>query len=326
MSRWIPCRPTESRRRRAGWFTPGLAMLLATLASMGNPNRAEGLEQDSSGTSQLSASTDGSPATSAADSTTAADSTAAPDSTTAPVTSVGMTGRLEQLVLPGTRLQAKPLADDTPMVVRIAEVNPHGELMRYTIEYWGMEPGRYDLGDFVQREDGSTTDDLPRIPVEIESVMVVDNGHLNTLEKTAVPWIGGYRMLLILGGILWLLGSCAIFLLWRKPKPKPITGKESGPPLTWADKLLPLLEKSKQGHLSPAEQASVERLLVAFWRDRLKLNQLPAAEALQRIKEDEQAGQLLNQLENWLHSPNPDHSVDLPQLLKPYQEQWSVAQ
>ena len=36
------------------------------------------------------------------------------------------------------------------------------------------------------------------------------------------------------------------------------------------------------------------------------------------LKADPEAGELLRQLEDWLHNPNPSAPVDLKRLLKPY--------
>ena len=57
-----------------------------------------------------------------------------------PTTSVGMPGRVEQLVLPGPLLQARPITDRTlPVVVRIVAAYPHGDAYRYDVEY--VAPG-----------------------------------------------------------------------------------------------------------------------------------------------------------------------------------------
>jgi hypothetical protein len=60
--------------------------------------------------------------------------------------------------------------------------------------------------------------------------------------------------------------------------------------------------------------------LVAFWRKRLDLDSLPTNQAIQQIKQHPQAGPLLRQLEEWLHSPTPPPDLDLPRLLEPYRQ------
>src|SRR5262245_49219942 len=69
---------------------------------------------------------------------------------------VGMSGRMDQVVLPGSELEVKPLEDRrTPVVLRIANVYPHGTAKRYDFVYYGLEPGSYDLRNFLRRKDGS---------------------------------------------------------------------------------------------------------------------------------------------------------------------------
>src|SRR6516162_7818337 len=61
---------------------------------------------------------------------------------------VGMPAKIEQLVLPGPELEAKPIEDRrAPLVLRVVESYAHGSAFRYDIVYYGLEPGAYDLRD-----------------------------------------------------------------------------------------------------------------------------------------------------------------------------------
>src|SRR5262245_63858044 len=63
---------------------------------------------------------------------------------------VGMPARLS-VVLPGPRLEARPLDDrQAPLVLHIVRVEPAEGGLRYDIEYTGMVPGRFDLGDYLR--------------------------------------------------------------------------------------------------------------------------------------------------------------------------------
>ena len=60
--------------------------------------------------------------------------------------------------------RSKPLDDRrAPVVLRIVDVYPHGTAFRYDLEYYGLEPGTFDLRDYLRRKDGSSTADLPPI-------------------------------------------------------------------------------------------------------------------------------------------------------------------
>ena len=80
-------------------------------------------------------------------------------------TTVGMPGRIVDLILPGGPLEVVPIERDAPMVVRIVQTIGHGiDQHRYEIEYYGLDPGEYDLADYLQRIDGKPAE-LPEIKV-----------------------------------------------------------------------------------------------------------------------------------------------------------------
>ncbi|MEZ6065121.1 MAG: hypothetical protein R3B90_05320 [Planctomycetaceae bacterium] len=67
---------------------------------------------------------------------------------------VGLPGKLTDVVLPGSELTVGPVDDDTPVIIRIDAVRPHGTDHRYDLTVYGVEPGEYDLGDYLVRVDG----------------------------------------------------------------------------------------------------------------------------------------------------------------------------
>lgn len=232
--------------------------------------------------------------------------------------SVGVPARIDQLVLPGPELEAIPLADRAlPIVLRVTEVFPHGDSFRYDLVYYGLEPGEYDLREYLQRQDGSSTADLPTIPVTIQSILPPGQIEPNRLESQGSPSLGGYRALLIALGIAWSLGVLAF--LWkgqqRKARTKII---QPSRPSTLADRLRPLVEQAMAGTLGEGKQAELERLLIGYWRRRLGLEGTDPAEMIAILRRHEEAGPLLESLEDWLHSPNPQQDVDLQRLLEPY--------
>jgi len=242
-------------------------------------------------------------------------------STSAEIPTVGMTGVVKGLTLGGSELVAKELNPEDKMVVRIAQNQPHGELRRYQLEYWGMEPGQYDLRDYLKRIDGSDLSDVDPILVNINAVVVTDNGMLNDLVAGKTPTVGGYRLLAGLAIIVWVIGGILILTYGRKKRSKS-GSTQTLRSVTWAEKLRPLLEQSQSGQISAPEQAELERLLVTFWRDKLDLNQVSASQAIDKMKLDPTAGRLISQLENWLHSPTPNKDVDINELLKPYDQKF----
>jgi hypothetical protein len=234
------------------------------------------------------------------------------------VTTVGMPGRIDGLVLPGSELEVKPLDNPrAPVVLRIIAVYRHGTAHRYDFVYYGLDPGTFDLKDYLRRKDGSSTADLPSLRVKVEPVLPPGQVQPNPLEPRRAPWLGGYRLLAVLAGVLWVLGLLAILFARRRKKGMHTAGAR---PLTLAERLRPMVEGALAGRLTEAERATLERTLLAFWRRRLHLESLKPAEAIAVLRRHADAGPLLEQLEVWLHRPGTADQVDVTALLRPYQE------
>ncbi len=232
-----------------------------------------------------------------------------------PESSVGAPGQINQLVLPGTELVAKPLEKNSPIVLRIVNVWPHGDRFRYDILYSGMEPGRYDLAEWLVRKDGSETSELPEIPVVIHSLLPPGQVEPNDLDNGWLPRLGGYRTLLIGAIVAWSLVLAGLIFVGRHRKSAvPVESR----PLTLADLLSARLAAARDGRLKREDYAELERMLFSFWRQRLQLESVPPDEALRRIRADERSGPLMTQLERWMHGPRRDLDVDLAGLLEPY--------
>jgi hypothetical protein len=232
---------------------------------------------------------------------------------------VGVTARIDGLVLPGTELEATPVTDRRqPVVVRVVNVWPHGTASRYDLEYYGLEAGKFDLKKYLRRKGRSSAADLPAIPVEIRSVLPPGQILPHDPEPKASPWLGGYGGALVFAGVVWVLGLLAILLLGRRKK----KGAEriGARRRTLADHLRPLVEGAVAGKLKPAQLAELERTLLVFWERRLKLRDRKPAEAIAELRRHPEAGPLLQQLEAWLHRPGTAGGVDVAGLLKPYQD------
>ncbi len=234
------------------------------------------------------------------------------------VSTVGVPVWIKELVLAGSLLEVKPTELDTPVTVRIAGVYSHGEAFRYDIEYYGLEAGSFDLRDYLRRSDGSSIEDLPRLLVEIESVLAPGIVEPNRPVAGEMPAVGGYRAWMAIAALLWLAGLWAILKLGRKDSQADTSAILR--PMTLAERLRPLVERAVRGELSRDEQADLELTLIAFWRKKLGLEGVSAAEAITQMKAHTEAGPLLNKLEEWLHRRRPVSASDLDvnDLLTPY--------
>jgi len=232
------------------------------------------------------------------------------------VSPVGLYSEIPDLILPGSALEPKPMQQDTEIIVRISATRPHGSSFRYDLSYCGLEAGEFNLCNYLQRKDGTTTDSLPTLPVRFDGTLPADRLKPNQPVPGQLPKVGGYRTLLIAAGIIWSL--CLFVLLLLNRKKRPLDNPDLLQPPTLADRLYPLLQAARDGTLDTTGQAELERSLLGFWRERLELREESPATALAKIRKHKDAAMLLEQFERWLHSPNPQSPVDLNALLDPY--------
>jgi len=236
---------------------------------------------------------------------------------------VGLPARIDQLVLPGTEVEPVPGDEKSPVVLRVVAVWPHGTAFRYDLEWYGLDPGAYDLAKLLRRKDATSADDLPPIPVRVVSTLPPGRALPHRPGAGEVETAGGYRIALIAAAALWAAGLAALLFLRRKR-----VAAESGPaarPATLAEKLRPLVLRATRGELSPRERAELELRLIAYWRKRRGLERETPEAALAILKSDASAGPLLVGLEDWLHRPSPPAEVDVAKLLEPYREVTDAA-
>lgn len=232
---------------------------------------------------------------------------------------VGRVGRIQELVLPAPELEVDPRPADDRVVLRIVRVSPHGEAFRYDFEYWAASAGPFDLRDWLRPKDGSALDRSRVGPIAFEVRSAQPPGALlpHASPPGAALGLGGYTALSIVLGGLWLAVLVALVCVRRR---RSVAASEAQRPRSLAERLQPLVERAASGQLSRRETAELELSLVAYWRQRLGLDERSPAEALALLREHEQAGPLLLCLERWLHQPTPARAPDLAQLLAPYRD------
>lgn len=235
--------------------------------------------------------------------------------------SIGMSARLEAVVLAGPELEAKPTeVRDTPIVLRVVKVYPHGTDFRYDLEFYGLEPGAYNLRDYLKRKDGQPlASNVNLLPVKVVPLLPPGQVKPTELEIQTGPSLGGYRRWKSIAIVMWFVGLISIiwWMLSSRFRAKAMAVAEK--PISLDDRLRPLVEGAIYGRLSQAELASLERSLLAYWRKRLQLETVEPATAIAELRAHPDAGPLLNKLEEWLHRPGPPAAVNLTELLRPYQ-------
>lgn len=236
----------------------------------------------------------------------------------APAQRVGLPLIIEDQYLAGPLLEPVPRRDrEPPLVVRILETKPAKDGFRYTFEVQGLDPGSYNLGEFLREAEAESGHSTHQVPLTIVTALPPGLPKPSELEAKPVPSIGGYRLVLKILGVLWVIGLLVIIYSFRKKKK---AREVEAPKPSLAERLKPLVQKAAGEELSSDEQAHLERYIVGHWREKLpEISGLQPVEAISRLRTHPEASPLILQLEEWLHAPNPKvSSDDLEPLLKPY--------
>jgi hypothetical protein len=238
---------------------------------------------------------------------------------------VGVEGQVE-VDLPGTLLDAKPVTDNAPLLLRVASTRPAvaqpPSVIHYDLRYIGLVPGQQDLKNFLVRTDGSSTADLPAIPVTVQGLLPPNHqGELVPDAGASWPWLGGYRVVMAGVIVLWLALLVPILRMGRKRRVAMVDAPPPAPP-TFADRLRPLIDAAAKGELSTDDQGRLERMLLWYWRTKLELDAEEPGDAMTRIRRHPKAGELLGALESWLHRPPGSRTseAEVAKLLEPYRD------
>ncbi len=230
---------------------------------------------------------------------------------------VGVAVPISQIVIPGSELEAKPVEDrKAPMVVRILGTFKHGSDFRYDLEYYGLEPGRFDLRQYLQRKDRSSMDGVAPLWVEIGSRLPPGQIVPTDFAATALPHVGGYRLALY--GLFAVWAAITLWLALGRRRDRIAAYSVEHVP-TLAERLRPLVTQAVAGQLSPEGQAELERLLLGYWRTRLGVDDAEPVAALATLQQHPEAGAVLRLVEEWLHRKGGNRDVDIAAVLAPYQ-------
>lgn len=237
-------------------------------------------------------------------------------------TTIGIEGRTIFRHPAGEVVQSVPVDDKAPVVVRIAEATRDGDWMLYDLRFIAQYAGEFDLRECLRRPDGAPLTNAEPLPVVVGKLLPDDHqGALFELGGVRVPRLGGYRLALLLVGIVWL-ALPVWFIARRLLRKRPPASPPPDAPVTLADQLRPLVESALRGELSTADRARLEMLLLGYWRERLGLGGVEHAAAVRTMRAHAEAGELLEQLERWLHRPRraDDPAVDVSAMLTRYRD------
>jgi len=233
---------------------------------------------------------------------------------------VGMMASIQQVIFPGTELIPRRTDPRTAaVVVRIDAVYPHADGFRYDLTWSAYEPGVHDLAGFLERKDGTSTDELPPLKVTATSVLPPDRVAPNAPEPGETASAGGYRTVIWIAVVIWIVGFVVLLATGRK-KSQEESDVTADSPRTRLEAIRQLLQSATaESNFSVADKARLEGLIVGFWREHKQIQELSAPVAIRQLQEDPDAGPLLKTLERWLYDRPQFSSIDVASLLMPLQ-------
>lgn len=223
----------------------------------------------------------------------------------------------------GRPLEAKPLDDDAPIILRIGEVTPvdpekpTGPQI-YELRYIGTRAGQHDLRDYLTATAGGPLEGVEPMPVTVTELLPPDHkGDLVPLAAPKSPSFWSYRTLCLAAIALWLfpLVSYVSNRLRRRQK---ISSAVTMPAESLEAQLQAMATTAAERELTPTEQAQLERLLLRYWRECLELRKLPPEQLLGELSRNVRTSELLRQLEGWLYRRPGTAEIDVESLLAPY--------
>lgn len=215
-----------------------------------------------------------------------------------PRPTIGVEGRIE-IAIPGPRLYAAPFTPGDALSVRIADATPTSKGFRYDLRYMAFGPGKYDLREYLSLAGNARPENLPEVAIVVDSILPKNHpGELLSTEVSPINLHSSYSLVMGLLWTLWGLLLIPILFYGRQRRAAPVA-----PPYnpTTAERLRLLLERAADGTLSPEQQADLERLLMAFWSNRLNLSSERLAELIPHLRQHPAAGRQIALVEGWLH-------------------------
>ncbi|MBC23483.1 MAG: hypothetical protein CMJ32_06150 [Phycisphaerae bacterium] len=234
-------------------------------------------------------------------------------------TSVGMEGT-RTIVHDGPLIEVAPMEEDFPVLIRIDRIRELEQGREYTIKYFALLPGEYDIATMLQYGVDRPAEIDP-IRVTIVSLLPEDHGG-ELLEIEKAPFISSNWFWVLVGSIAfaWLVPPIVALVRRSEQHEEPIPVEL--PPQSLADQIEPLVLAAMEDRITLAEQARLEMLLLSYWRGQLHLEDVDHDEAITRIRQHPEAGRLLITVETWLHSNVPEgvRKQELDEVLAPYRD------
>jgi hypothetical protein len=186
--------------------------------------------------------------------------------------------------------------------VRIAKATEQAGARVYDVRYIVNREGTVDLRDYLVDEDGSPLEGLPSFQFHGDPKLSKNlDARIQETEEVRID-VGGHYYATLLGlGVFWIVWLL-LLIFYKRPKP-PQAAASAPPQPTFTELLRAYLGQLEAGTLDAAAKAKLEMLLLRHWREEAAASEGSMSAALNAIGQNEETGELLRQLESWLHHP-----------------------
>lgn len=215
----------------------------------------------------------------------------------------------------GPQLIAAPFTPGDALAVRIAGATPTATGFRYDLRYMAFGPGEHDIGKSLVSPAGKPPASQPEFAVSVKALIPEKySGELYATPSSPIDLHTHYNLFMTAAWVSWAL--LLIPLVWYgKHWRRRIAATPPAPSII--QRLRSLLQQAASADLTAEQQADLEQLLLAFWSQRLELDEQRLSDAIGQLRRHPQAGPQWSSVEHWFHSrATPARGAAAQQLLR----------
>ena len=223
------------------------------------------------------------------------------------------------IVLAKGNLQAKRVAPQSPLILRIISIRPLSDgRFIYRVAFTALEPGSLNLSDFLVTPDDTPVGSTHPYPVTILARMTdPDQTSLQDMPFPGPNAPSHYAAWIAILALLWAVCGAKLFHVPKIVPPPPVAAPP--PPPTLAELLRPLVLLAASGDLDIPGKARLERIFLQYWASRLEITTLTPIEKMRAIRKHPEAGHLFRTMDAWIHRPEPViPEEEINAVLEPY--------
>ncbi len=229
----------------------------------------------------------------------------------APATDIGMIHSL-QIDIPGERLAAVSMDERAPALVRVEVLRETPDGYLYAIDFVALEPGEYDVMNYLRTAAGRPPDAPPRMMTVERKLPDTFQGEIGIIPRRVGIPPAWYKPTAWTFAVLWGLCLPALVFLKRKKAPLQVASQPGAPSLE--ERLKALLDGVGDDESKEVWQ-KLEATLIHYLVEARNVSPAKAFDQLLELKRDGTAGPVIRQFERCLHAPGGRRRAQLDRAL-----------